>query len=296
MRTALSILLRRLCPGFMAAAVLIGGVPLISCDKPTTPPAPAAPNAAPTPAPVAPAAMPEPAKPEPTATQPAPSAPAPLSERDKIERMLAALAVSDAVFIRSGTEYSGKDAAAHLRMKWGAAGDRVSTAQQFIDLLASSSSATGDAYRIRTKDGKESPSRDWFLALLASVESNTTSAPPTAPAAAVKQRTPAEVLEILRTSKATFLIIEDDEIEKHAGSTMATRIGLKYSLAGRPDLSASQFIDQYCTRSSRHNTEYQVRVSDGSSIRLADWLRARLDKSVPSTPSAPTPPTSGPKP
>lgn len=92
-----------------------------------------------------------------------------MTETQKIEKMLARLAESDAVFIRNGSEYDGK-AAAHLRSKWSNAGSRVKTAQEFIDGLASTSSSTGKAYQIRKGDGSVVLSREWFLALLATVE------------------------------------------------------------------------------------------------------------------------------
>lgn len=270
---------RTLSPHPLPAVCLLACLSLIACDKPQAAPPAAAPTQAPSAAPV------------PT---PSPSPlPTVLSDQDKIERMLAALTASDAVFIRGGSEYTGKEAASHLRMKWSAAGDRVQTARQFIDLLASSSSASGKPYSIRTADGRETPSRDWFTALLASIESGAAqpSAAPAAPSAqsptlptdtpASSAHTPMSVLEFLRTSKATFIIVEDDEDEKHTGASMSARISLKYALAGKPKLSAEEFIDSYCTRSTRHNTEYLVRNADGSTTKLAAWLRAQLNTETP---------------
>jgi hypothetical protein len=100
----------------------------------------------------------------------APPAAPPPTEREKIDQMLATLARSDAIFIRNGSEYKGTDASSHLRTKLQAAGNRVKTARQFIDLLASESSASGKPYQVRTADGTTKPSREWFLKLLESLE------------------------------------------------------------------------------------------------------------------------------
>jgi hypothetical protein len=99
-------------------------------------------------------------------------------ERNKIERLLEALKTSDAVFIRNGVDYSGADAAAHLRRKWNSAGDKIKTAQQFIDELASKSSSSGKPYQIRRADGTIVDSQGWFEALLSTIEAKQTGAKP----------------------------------------------------------------------------------------------------------------------
>ena len=83
----------------------------------------------------------------------APSKPAPveinpvsMTENQKIERILAILMESDAIFIRNNVKYDGKAAVSHLRTKWSAAGSRVKTANDFIDALASKSSSSGKPY------------------------------------------------------------------------------------------------------------------------------------------------------
>ena len=85
----------------------------------------------------------------------------------EIEFLLAAVAKSDCRFIRSGTEYSGREAADHLRLKLSKAGSRVQTAEDFIEGIASKSSLTGRAYQIRLVDGKVVPSGQWFRDALA---------------------------------------------------------------------------------------------------------------------------------
>jgi hypothetical protein len=116
------------------------------------------------------------------ATRPA-SAPA-LSEREKIERLLAYVAQSPAIFVRNGTDYSGAQAADHLRTKWNRAGSRIATAREFIDQAATSSSATGKPYQIRIESGEVIVSRQWLLEALTRIEARTTTSPATCPTTA----------------------------------------------------------------------------------------------------------------
>jgi Family of unknown function (DUF5329) len=85
------------------------------------------------------------------------AAAAALSEREKIERLLAHIAVMEgAAFIRNGSEHDAADAASHLRTKWEAADDDGKmTAEQFVERIASKSSLSDEPYRIRLKDGAE---------------------------------------------------------------------------------------------------------------------------------------------
>ena len=76
------------------------------------------------------------------------------AEAQKIEAMIASIEhLPGAVFIRNGSEYSGSQAAEHLRYKWQKADGRVKTAEDFIVLCASVSSTSGQKYRIRGADG-----------------------------------------------------------------------------------------------------------------------------------------------
>ncbi|MEK7270162.1 MAG: DUF5329 family protein [Planctomycetota bacterium] len=110
-----------------------------------------------------------------------PDAPKPpaaaLTEREKIDRLLAAIESADVVFIRNGSEHGPKAAASHLRGKLSSAGDRVKTARDFIEHLASRSSFSGKPYLIRTKDGAQIPSREWLLKALANIEASETPGP-----------------------------------------------------------------------------------------------------------------------
>jgi hypothetical protein len=84
-------------------------------------------------------------------------------EKKKIEFLISSVETSKGVkFIRNGSEYDGKEAADHLRMKLQAAGGRVQTADDFIRLCASQSYITGQPYMIRTSDGKTIKSEEYF--------------------------------------------------------------------------------------------------------------------------------------
>ena len=79
----------------------------------------------------------------------------PAAEDARIEHLLNVVKeMQGAAFVRSGKEYSGPDAEAHLRMKLGKAGERVQTAEEFIDGIAAKSYLTGKPYQIRFADGR----------------------------------------------------------------------------------------------------------------------------------------------
>jgi hypothetical protein len=83
-----------------------------------------------------------------------------LTEAQKIDKLIAYVEVTEAKFVRNGTEYSGVDAAKHLRMKREKAGKKITTARQFIDYLASKSSMSGEPYLMKFKNGNTLPVRD----------------------------------------------------------------------------------------------------------------------------------------
>ena len=99
-------------------------------------------------------------------TTPAPGA-KPTTPAEEIEQLLQRVAnARGVVFIRNGSEHTAADAAAHLRRKLGAVKGRIKTPEQFIDKLATRSSMTGKAYRVRLPDGREVESAAWFNTLL----------------------------------------------------------------------------------------------------------------------------------
>jgi hypothetical protein len=70
------------------------------------------------------------------------------------------------VFIRNGSEYDGTAAGKHLRGKLAYAGERVRTAEQFIQYCASESSMTHRKYMVRLADGGTVDSAVYFAGLL----------------------------------------------------------------------------------------------------------------------------------
>ena len=93
-----------------------------------------------------------------------------LTETQKIERLIAAVEESDLVFIRNGLEHDAPGAASHLRRKWSRAKDRIKTAEQFIEHIASRSSLSGRAYTVRLADGTEQETGVWLRARLAELD------------------------------------------------------------------------------------------------------------------------------
>lgn len=93
------------------------------------------------------------------------------AEQKKIDYLIASIeALDGATFIRNGSEYSAAKAADHLRLKLRNAGDRLQTAEQFIDELGTKSSMSGEKYRIRFKDGRVVDSAQVFREKLAAYQ------------------------------------------------------------------------------------------------------------------------------
>jgi hypothetical protein len=85
------------------------------------------------------------------------------SETVKIQYLIASVeALDGARFIRNGREYDTRAASNHLRLKLKTAGDKVRTAEDFINLCASKSSMTGELYFIRLADGTTVISEAFF--------------------------------------------------------------------------------------------------------------------------------------
>ena len=88
-------------------------------------------------------------------------------ESARIEHLISSVEkLSGAKFIRNGTEYDPKKAGEHLRMKLGKAGEKVKTAENFIDGIAAKSSISGKPYKIRKPDGTLVTTSSYFYALL----------------------------------------------------------------------------------------------------------------------------------
>ncbi len=95
-----------------------------------------------------------------------------LSEPQKIEQVLKLIESSDMQFLRNGKAYDGAAARKHMEEKWQYAGNKITTAKQFIHYVGSKSSFTGESYFVHLKDGKEMKSETWLSEQLSIIESN----------------------------------------------------------------------------------------------------------------------------
>jgi len=70
----------------------------------------------------------------------------------EIQHLLAYIAGAECRFIRNGKEYSPEEARKHIQKKYEYARNRIKTAEDFIQGVASKSSISGKPYKIRCKD------------------------------------------------------------------------------------------------------------------------------------------------
>jgi Family of unknown function (DUF5329) len=92
----------------------------------------------------------------------------PAEEMGRIEHLCETVARSQGMyFVRNGRAYSPDDAAKFLREKLKAMGGEVTTAEEFIDKIATKSSTSGKQYTVRFADGREMPSAEFLRAELA---------------------------------------------------------------------------------------------------------------------------------
>ena len=84
------------------------------------------------------------------------------SEDAAVEHLIGFVRASKLEFIRNGVSYPSDAAADHLASKYAIAKDRLTTADEFIDAVASKSSMTGKPYMIVWPDGTQAPSGDWL--------------------------------------------------------------------------------------------------------------------------------------
>jgi hypothetical protein len=96
--------------------------------------------------------------------------PRPLREQERIAALLDAVGRSGARFIREGKEYSAADGRKHLERKLRYAGDRIKTAEDFIEGIASRSSTTGRPYRVRFPSGEDMETEAWLRQKLAEID------------------------------------------------------------------------------------------------------------------------------
>lgn len=77
-----------------------------------------------------------------------------LTESQKVEQLIQFIRnMKGATFIRNGSEHSCKEAAEHLQSKWNKHKKDISSAKEFIEVLASKSGMSGEPYKIKFQDG-----------------------------------------------------------------------------------------------------------------------------------------------
>ncbi|MCW8807911.1 MAG: DUF5329 domain-containing protein [Rhodanobacter sp.] len=92
----------------------------------------------------------------------------PSAEQQKINYLIDSVAaLSDATFIRNGTDYDAARAAEHMRLKLRFAGSSVATAEEFIACCGTGSSISGKPYLIRFHDGRVVESATYLRCKLA---------------------------------------------------------------------------------------------------------------------------------
>ena len=92
------------------------------------------------------------------------------SEQLRIDALLAAIdRESTLIFIRNGSEHTVQEAVSHLKLKLRRAGNRISTAEEFIDHLATDSSFSKKPYQVRRPGGEPEPAGPYFHRLLLEV-------------------------------------------------------------------------------------------------------------------------------
>ena len=85
-----------------------------------------------------------------------------IGEREKIGRLIAIIEESDITFIRNNRECTPKQAAEHIRKKYGFAQEDIQTLDEFIDKVASYSWTSGRDYLVRSPDGTEVKAKAWL--------------------------------------------------------------------------------------------------------------------------------------
>ncbi len=84
----------------------------------------------------------------------------------EIDYLLNTVASSDCVFIRNGKEHGPEAARDHLNLKRRRGKRYYTTADEYVEKLASSSSWSGKPYFIRCGDSEREPAGEWFMAVL----------------------------------------------------------------------------------------------------------------------------------
>jgi len=85
---------------------------------------------------------------------------------DEIEHLITAVGESGCTFIRNGSRHDAEGAASHMRLKYQRGKRYATTAELFIERLASKSSLSGKPYQIECPGSDAVPSGEWLTARL----------------------------------------------------------------------------------------------------------------------------------
>jgi hypothetical protein len=88
------------------------------------------------------------------------------AEDKEIAFLLSYIAESDCIFIRNGDEYQAKAASEHLEMKYNHVRNRIKSAENFIDKIATKSSFSGRPYEVLCNSARL-PTKTWLEEALA---------------------------------------------------------------------------------------------------------------------------------
>ena len=81
----------------------------------------------------------------------------------EIDHLLGAIGKSECIFIRNGTQHSAEKAEEHLRMKYKRGRRYATSAEAFIERLASKSSMTRKLYMMECPGVEAEPSGEWLM-------------------------------------------------------------------------------------------------------------------------------------
>lgn len=96
----------------------------------------------------------------------------------EIEHLISAVGESGCTFVRNGKEHDAEAAEAHLRLKYRRGRTYATTAEAFIERLASKSSMSRQAYQMSCPALPPVASGDWLRARLAEYRERSTRAAP----------------------------------------------------------------------------------------------------------------------
>ena len=84
----------------------------------------------------------------------------------EIDHLITTVGESGCTFIRNGSRHDAENAASHMRLKYRRGKRYATTAELFIERLASKSSFSGKPYAIQCPGSDAVPSAEWLTARL----------------------------------------------------------------------------------------------------------------------------------